>query len=71
MNGLIITKVNGEFISDIKALDEALKKPTNGIHKIEFSEFPKVIYIDAAQAQKDNEETMPQRYRITTLKRLE
>ena len=49
----------------------AITKPINGIHKIEFSEFPKVIYIDAAQAEQDNAETMPQRYRITTLKRLE
>lgn len=71
MNGLIVTKVNGQLIVDIKALDEALKKPVDGIHKIEFEEFPKVIYVDAAQAQADNEETMPQRYRITTLKRLE
>ncbi len=71
MNGLIVTKVNNQFITDIKALDEAVKQPIDGIHKIEFSEFPKVIYVDAAQAQKDNEETMPQRYRITTLKRLD
>ncbi len=71
MNGLIVTKVNDQFITDIKALDVALTKPINGIHKIEFSEFPKVIYIDAAQAEQDNAETMPQRYRITTLKRLE
>lgn len=71
MNGLIVTKVNDQFITDIKALDEAIKKPINGIHKIEFQEFPKVIYIDDAQAKQDNEETMPRRYRITTLKRLE
>ena len=71
MNGLIVTNVNGTFITDIKALDEALKHPTDGIHKIEFQEFPKVIYIDAAQAQKDNEETMPTRYRITEMQRLE
>lgn len=71
MNGLIITKVNDQFISDIKVLNEALKQPIDGVHKIEFQEFPKVIYIDAAQAQKDNEETMPTRYRITEMQRLE
>ncbi len=71
MNSLIVSKVNGQFISDIKALSEALKSPTDGVHKIEFTEYPKVIYIDAAQAQADNEETMPGRYRITETQRLE
>lgn len=71
MNGLIVTKVNDQFIPDIKALDEALNHPIDGVHKIEFTEFPKVIYIDAAQALEDNKETMPRRYRITQLKRLD
>lgn len=71
LNGLILTKVNGRFIADLKALDEALKNPADGVHKIEFLEFPMVIYVDAAQADLDNRETMPRRYRISELKRLE
>ncbi len=71
MSGLILDKVNGKFITDIKALAEALKTPENGIHNIEFTDFPKRIFVDAAQAEKDNAETMPQRYRINLLQRIE
>jgi hypothetical protein len=71
MSSLIVDKINGKFISEIKDVDEALKSPENGIHKIEFSDFPRVIYVDAAQAESDNKETMPGRYRINQLKRLE
>jgi hypothetical protein len=70
LSGVIVDKVNGKFIADINDLAEALKTPENGIHKIELTDFPRVIYIDAEQAEKDNRETMPQRYRISLLQRL-
>jgi hypothetical protein len=71
MGGLLVDKVNGKLITDIAALDEALKSPKDGVHSIEFADYPKKIFVDAAQAEKDNNETMPQRYRITELKRLD
>ena len=68
---LIVTKVNDKPINDIKDLSEALKSPIEGIHKIEFEDHPKVIYMDATQAEQDNKEFLPARYRINKLERLE
>jgi hypothetical protein len=71
LRNLIVTSVNNKPINDVKDLAEALKSPTDGIHKIEFSDFPKVIYVDAAQADLDNKEFVPARYRIRELQRLD
>ncbi len=48
LNSLIVTKVNNREINDIKDLDEAIKHPIDGIHRVEFDEFPKLIFLDAA-----------------------
>jgi hypothetical protein len=71
LRNLIVTSVNGKPINDIKDLAEALKSPTDGIHRIEFSDFPKVIFVDAAQADQDNREFVPARYRIRELQRID
>lgn len=72
LGSLLVLKVNGRDINDLKDLDEALASPNDqGIHTIEFDDFPKVIYVDAAAAQRDNEEYLPARYRIFQLKRIE
>lgn len=68
---LIVTKVNDKPINDIKDLAEAIKSPIDGIHKIEFNDHPRVIHMDAAQAEQDNTEFLPARYRINKLQRLE
>ena len=68
---LIVTKVNDKPINDIKDLAEAFKSPIDGIHKIEFTDHPGVIHVDATQAAQDNKEFLPARYRITKLERLE
>ncbi len=68
---LIVTKVNDKPINDIKDLAEALKTPIEGIHKIEFKDFPRLIHMDAAQAEQDNKEFLPGRYRINKMQRLE
>lgn len=68
---LIVTKVNDKPINDIKDLAEALKTPIDGTHKIEFSDHPKLIHLDAEQAEQDNTEFLPARYRINKLQRLE
>ncbi|HWB05147.1 MAG TPA: PDZ domain-containing protein [Verrucomicrobiales bacterium] len=68
---LIVTKVNDKSINDIKDLAEALKSPIEGIHKVEFADFPRLIHMDAAQAEQDNKEFLPNRYRINKMQRLE
>jgi hypothetical protein len=57
-------------IHSIKDLKAALEKPIDGIHKIEFDEFPKVIYVDAKMAAAINEQFGP-RLGINTLERLD
>ena len=71
LRNLIVTSVNGKPINDLKDLAEALKSPTDGIHRIEFSDYPKVIFVDAAQADQDNKDFLPARYRIRQLERLD
>lgn len=71
LSALIVDKVNDKAINELKDLDEALKTPADGVHKIEFGDFPHRIYVDAKQAEEDNNLLMPDRYRISELKRLE
>jgi PDZ domain len=71
IGGTIVNRVNGVDIKDIKDLDAALRTPLEGIHKIEIDDVPHTIYIDVARAEQDNTTLLPQRYRITDLKRLE
>lgn len=47
INSLIVTKVNGMPINKISDIVEAAAHPENGIHRIEFDEFPKLIFLDA------------------------
>jgi hypothetical protein len=68
---IIVTRVNDRVINDIKDLAEAVKSPLEGIHKIEFTDHPRLIHMDAAQSEQDNKEFLPARYRITRLERLE
>jgi len=71
VRGAFIEKVNGRVINEITDLAAALAHPTDGIHTIEIDEVPYTLYIDAALATEDNENLLPQRYRITQLERLE
>jgi len=46
-NSAIVTEVNGKFIGNIRDLAAALADvPDNGIHTIEFTDYPKVIYVE-------------------------
>lgn len=71
MGGQIITKVNGKPINDLKDLDAAFKEAQDGIHTIEFEEYPRVIYLDAMTAESDNVRLLNGVYRINSLKRIE
>jgi S1-C subfamily serine protease len=54
LSTLIVTKVNGKDINDIKDLVEATKSPIDGQHRIEFDSFPKLIFVDAELASSVN-----------------
>ncbi|MGK0187377.1 MAG: S1-C subfamily serine protease [Verrucomicrobiales bacterium] len=71
LSGLILTKINGRDILSIADVDAAVKEPADGLHKIEFTDFPHLIFLDSAMAEIDNTQTLPNRYRITELKRLD
>ena len=54
VNNAIVTSVNDRKIGTIQDLKQALESPTDGIHKIEFDDFPRIIYVDAAAADSSN-----------------
>ena len=72
LSSIIVTKVNGQQIKNIKDLDAAFQKPdADGIHKVEFSDYPHLIFLSDELVKKDNAEFMPNYYRIPLLKRLD
>jgi S1-C subfamily serine protease len=70
LNHLLVKKINGIELQTLNDVPRALEKPVNGFHQIEFEEDPKVIYLDAAQAEKTGQLVQMQ-YRLPVLKRLE
>lgn len=71
IGGLIVTRANGKPVLDLADLAEAFKNPVDGIHSIEFEDFPKVIYLDAFAVESDNLRLMNGVFRIGSLKRIE
>lgn len=70
INSAIITQVNGRTIANIRELSEALAAvPENGIHTIEFTDFPKVIYVEDKASQFVNQQL--RQYGIGQLQRLD
>ncbi len=68
LSTLIVSKVNGRPINDIKDLAEALENPEGDQHRIEFEDFPKLIFLDVALAAQIDA-TLEQR--IGTVRRLD
>jgi S1-C subfamily serine protease len=68
VNSVILTKVNGKPIQKITDLAEAVKSPVDGIHSLEFDEFPKLIFLDA-QITAAIDQQLEQR--LGTIKRLD
>jgi S1-C subfamily serine protease len=66
-NGLVLDKVNGQSISRLTDLREALKKPVNGFHVIEFMKGDSLrrIILAAGAAETEASERILQRYGIT------
>ena len=71
LGGQVVNQVNGKKINDLHDLDEAFKQPKDGIHVIELADFPKVLYLDAISAERDNLKLVGGAYRIGSLKRIE
>ena len=71
IGGTILKSVNGRPIRDIRDLDVAFNFPTDGVHEIQFEDFPKIIWLDDALAQEDNFLHIPQRFRIQERMRLD
>ncbi len=70
LNHLVVKRINGLELQTLDDVATALAKPADGFHKIEFNEDPKVIYLDAEQAEKTGQ-LVQRQYGLPTLKRLE
>ncbi len=66
---LIVEKVNDHVIKSIANLNEALKTPINGFHKIEVSDDPNVFFVDAHTAEADTA-ALSKQYSIPIISRL-
>jgi S1-C subfamily serine protease len=71
LGGNIINKINGKPILQLADAVEAFKSPKDGVHTIELNEFPRFLYLDAAQAEKDNAAMQGGSFRIGKLSRIE
>lgn len=70
INSVVVTKVNDVFIKNIRDLSEAFAKvPANGLHTIEFDDYPKVIYVDDSVSKLVNQQLL--QYGIGRLDRLD
>jgi len=70
INSVIVTQVNGTFIKNIKDLAAAFNAvPADGLHTVEFDDYPKVIYVDDRASRLINQELI--QYGIGQLERLE
>lgn len=70
LGSLIVTQVNEKPIHNINDLAAALETPLeDGVHKIEFSDYPKVIYLDDKVARMVNAELLQRG--ISQIQRLE
>ncbi len=69
LSNLVITRINHQAIRRLKDAVSALETPVNGFHKIEFEHEPKVIYLDALEIPKI-ENQLRQRYNLPALKNL-
>ncbi len=67
---LVVTQINGKTINSLDDLSAALTKPVDGFHKVEFEEYPKQIFLDAAHLE-ENDRTVVESYSLPDLKLLD
>lgn len=68
LNNLVVTKINGVPLNQLGDVEEAVKHPLDGFHKIEFEENPSFIYLDAKKVA-DESSALMQNYGLRSLKR--
>ncbi len=66
---LVIERVNGIEVNSLEGVAEALKKPLDGFHKIEFNEEPGFIFLDVKKIEA-NTAALKATYGLTELSRL-
>jgi S1-C subfamily serine protease len=69
LNGLVVTKINGVELKSLADVEKALAQPVNGFHKIEFNDDPAMIFLDAAEVEKEAG-SLRRDYRLPSLKHL-
>jgi len=70
IGSVVVTKVNGRFIKNIKDLHDALAAPpADGIHSIEFDDYPKILFVDDKTSRAVNLQLI--QYGIGQLERLQ
>jgi len=70
INSIVVTEVNGTFIRNIEDLAGALDAPPeDGVHRIEFNSYPKILYVDDQASRFVNQQL--KQYGIGLLRRLE
>ncbi len=52
---LVVTRVNDQVIHSLQDLDAALQSPLGGFHKFEFEDAPRILFLEAGEADKTNE----------------
>ncbi len=67
---LVVAKINDVPLQSLTDVPGALEKAVHGLHKIEFTSDPTVIYLDAAQVI-SSEAVLAKTYRLPVLKRLD
>jgi hypothetical protein len=67
---IVVSKVNGQEIGSLAALDAAFQQPEDGVHRIEFTEAPKEIFLDAQGAAYWNGQ-IQQAFRIQDLQQVQ
>lgn len=78
LGALIVARVNGIAIHKIEDLARALEQPVRQLHDqpvddlhiIEFTDFPYIIHVDAAAAERDNAAIIQGTYRIPETSRM-
>ncbi len=70
LNSVILTRVNGVEINSLRDLSQAFTRPDEkGIHKIEFTDYPQVIYIEDRISKAVNQQLI--QYGISQLEKLD
>ncbi len=67
---LVVTNINGKPINSLDDLPSSLAKPEGGFDKIDFEDFPRTIYLDAAHLDENNR-SVQESYSLPAMQRLD